>query len=35
MRSKALAAPYMAWMAIFTIVPLAVVAYYAFTNNDG
>lgn len=35
MRSKALAAPYMAWMAIFTIVPLAVVAYYAFTNNAG
>ena len=25
----------MAWMAIFTIVPLAVVAYYAFTNNAG
>ncbi len=35
MRSKALASPYMAWMAIFTIVPLAVVAYYAFTNNAG
>ena len=25
----------MSWMAIFTIGPLAVVAYYAFTNNAG
>ena len=35
MKSKALAAPYMAWMVIFTLVPLAVVAYYAFTNSAG
>ena len=35
MKSKALASPYILWMVIFTIVPLAVVAYYAFTNSAG
>ena len=30
--NKALAAPYLVWMALFTIVPLAIVAYYAFTD---
>ena len=32
MKSKLLAAPYIAWMAIFIIVPLAVVAWFAFTD---
>ena len=35
MKSKFLAGPYMAWMAIFTVVPLVMVAYFAFTANDG
>lgn len=34
MKSKSLAAPYLVWMAIFTIVPLAIVAYYAFTDSQ-
>jgi spermidine/putrescine transport system permease protein len=33
MRSKSLAAPYMLWMAVFTIVPLGVVVYFAFTDS--
>ena len=32
---KILAAPYIVWMAIFVIVPLGMVFYYAFTNADG
>ena len=35
MKSKFLAGPYMAWMAIFTVVPLVMVAYFAFTTNSG
>ena len=35
MKSKFLAGPYIAWMAIFTVVPLAMVAYFAFTTNSG
>ena len=35
MRTKALAAPYIVWMIIFTVVPLAVVAYYSVTNVNG
>ena len=27
-------APYSAWAALFVIVPLVFVAYYAFTDND-
>ena len=34
MRNKALAAPYLVWMALFTIVPLAIVAYFAFTDSQ-
>ncbi len=34
MKSKALAAPYLVWMALFTIIPLAIVAYYAFTDSQ-
>lgn len=32
---KILSAPYLLWMAIFIIVPLIMVAYFAFTTNDG
>lgn len=35
MRTKALAVPYIVWMVIFTVVPLAMVAYFAFTTNSG
>ena len=35
MRTKALAAPYIVWMVIFTVVPLSMVAYFAFTTNSG
>ena len=28
-------APYILWMIIFIIVPLAMVAYFAFTTSDG
>lgn len=35
MKSKFLAGPYIAWMAIFTVVPLVMVAYFAFTTNSG
>lgn len=35
MRTRALAAPYIVWMVIFTVVPLAMVAYFAFTTNSG
>ena len=33
MKNKLLAAPYMIWMAIFTIVPLGIVLYYALTDS--
>lgn len=32
MKSKALAAPYLVWMVLFTVIPLGIVAYYAFTD---
>ncbi len=35
MRRKMLAAPYLVWMAVFVIVPLIMVAYFAFTDGDG
>ncbi|MCI7369766.1 MAG: ABC transporter permease [Firmicutes bacterium] len=34
MKSRSLAAPYLVWMALFTIVPLAIVAYFAFTDSQ-
>lgn len=34
-KQRFLAAPYLVWMVIFTIVPLAIVVYYAFTNSAG
>lgn len=33
--SRWLAGPYLLWMAIFTIVPLLIVIWYAMTNADG
>ena len=35
MKSKAIAAPYVVWMAIFTVVPLALVLVFAFTDRSG
>jgi len=32
-KSKILAAPYLVWMVIFTVIPLAIVIYYAFTDS--
>ena len=32
MKSKLLSAPYIVWMILFTLVPLGVVFYYAFTD---
>lgn len=33
--SKILAGPYIVWMALFTIIPLCLVVYNAFTNSAG
>lgn len=33
MKSKRLLAPYVAWMTIFTLIPLGVMVYYAFTDS--
>ncbi len=30
MKNKALAAPYLVWMAIFTVVPLGIVIWFSF-----
>ncbi|MBP1758338.1 MAG: transporter permease [Firmicutes bacterium] len=35
MRNKLAAAPYLLWMFIFILAPLAVVAYFAFTDRSG
>ena len=35
MKSKLAAAPYLIWMAVFTIVPLGLVFYYGLTDQDG
>lgn len=32
---KMISAPYLLWMAVFIIVPLMMVAYFAFTTSDG
>ena len=32
---KRLASPYLVWMALFTVVPLLIVCYYALTDSDG
>ena len=33
MKSKGLLIPYVAWMTVFTLIPLGVVVYYAFTDS--
>lgn len=33
MKNKLLAGPYLLWMVIFTLVPLGIVVYYAFTDS--
>lgn len=35
MKKKLISAPYVVWMAVFIIVPLAMVAYFAFTDGEG
>lgn len=35
MKKKILAAPYLVWMAVFIVVPLIMVAYFALTGNAG
>lgn len=35
MKSKSPSIPYLIWMVMFIIVPLGVIAYYAFTSADG
>ena len=35
MKSKAAAAPYLVWMAIFIIVPMFLVIFFAFTDKSG
>ncbi|MBR2615656.1 MAG: ABC transporter permease [Clostridia bacterium] len=35
MKSKKPLAPYLFWMATFVVIPLGMVAYYAFTAKDG
>ncbi len=35
MKQKLLSAPYLVWMAVFVIVPLIMVAYFAFFDADG
>jgi spermidine/putrescine transport system permease protein len=32
MKNKALAAPYVVWMALFTVIPLGIVVYFTFTD---
>lgn len=35
LKKKSLAAPYLVWMVAFTIFPLVIVIYFAFTNKEG
>ena len=35
MKLKVLSVPYLVWMVIFILVPLLMVAYFAFTNDNG
>ena len=34
MKTKSLAAPYLVWMILFTVVPLGIVVWYALTDSD-
>ena len=33
MKNKLLAGPYLLWMVVFTLIPLGIVVYYAFTDS--
>lgn len=35
MKKKLISAPYIVWMIVFIVVPLAMVAYFAFTDGEG
>ncbi|MGN0674956.1 MAG: ABC transporter permease [Oscillospiraceae bacterium] len=35
MKNKLISAPYLVWMVVFILVPLLMVAYFAFTDKDG
>ena len=35
MKAKKAALPYLVWMLLFTVVPLGIVAYFAFTDDAG
>ena len=35
MKSKKLAIPYMLWMLVFTMIPLVMIGFTAFTDNSG
>ena len=35
MRSKTTAAPFALWMVLFTVIPLGIVLWFAFTNDEG
>ena len=35
MKTKLIASPYLVWMVVFILVPLLMVAYFAFTDGDG
>ena len=34
-KNRKLAAPYLVWMVVFILVPLAIVTYFAFTDKAG
>ena len=35
MKLKMFSVPYLVWMVIFILVPLLMVVYFAFTNDNG
>ena len=35
MRSKTAAAPFALWMTLFTVIPLGIVLWFAFTDEQG
>ena len=35
MKAKWASAPYIAWMVLFTIIPLGMIVYFAFTDGNG
>ena len=35
MKLKYFSAPYLVWMVVFIVVPLLMIAFFAFTNDEG